>query len=68
MNSTFEVSVPRKDGNRKNIVLGNRLVYLLGKWTGVADAGSASVPHQVEPELVKIGCKSCKIEITGDHF
>src|SRR5262249_13671725 len=58
MNACFEITVSGKDGRGNQIVIMNGFLDLGVEWTGIANAGRATIPDEIEAELVEISLQS----------
>src|SRR5579872_1848051 len=68
VDSALEVAVARKHGCYHEITLLHRLGNSIGERTGVSDAGSASISHEIKAERVEIALYACSGKVIGDDL
>src|SRR3546814_11687267 len=68
MHAALEVAVAGQHRADREILSLDRLMDRLGQRTGIADAGGASIPDQVEAERVEIALQTRCLEVVRDHL
>ena len=68
MYAAFEVSIAGKHGRHDQIAVANRVRHLCWQRSGIADAGRATVAHQVESDHVEVLGQTRLLQILGDDL
>src|SRR5260370_16440213 len=67
MHPRFEVAVPRQYRGRNQIEFVDCFLDLRMQWSGVANAGGATVANEIKSELIEIFLQSGFVEIIGNN-
>src|SRR6185369_6289746 len=67
MYASFKISISRENGSRDEIVFVDRLLDVGMQRSRVADASRATVPDEIESELVEILLQSGLFQVIGNN-
>ncbi len=68
MDAAFEIAIAAQYCNGHKIVFLDGSADRFGQRTAVADAGGATVTHQIEFQFVEILSQACSQQIVGDYL